>query len=327
MFGPVSEQTQHRPAAARMQAGFSAVHPVRITQRESRRLASRRSARRIVAIHLSFLHHEGDALGHGDVGKRIARNRHDVRKLARRDCPDGFLQPEQGRRRGHCVKCGGRCHPVADEQGEFLGITAVRTDGRIGAERYLHSGANARLNAPDRAATAARAFAAISGGYWRSLALPATYSPAISVGTRKGATLLHHADGLFVEKRPVFDGVDAGADGHLGARGRRARVRRCVCPSRCASSTMASISACVICGVSDGVAKRQHAAGRAHLDHVRAVLDLKTNRVPELVRRPRRFPRRSPAQGRTAGMGIPCCRSDLPALQARGPRRACADRE
>ena len=75
------------------------------------------------------------------------------------------------------------------------------------------------MNAPDRAATAARALAAISGGYCRSLALPASVLPGHQRGYQERAALLHHPDGLIVEKGPVLDRVDAGADRHLCACG------------------------------------------------------------------------------------------------------------
>ena len=98
-----------------------------------------------------------------------------------------------------------------------------------------------------------------------------------------GAVLLHHPHGLVIEKRPVFDRVDAGADRDLRPFG---AVRVC---GRPLVQPVRFIDEGIHFGLRelrriDLVGEREHTAGCADLDDVGAVFHLEAHRIAELIR-------------------------------------------
>ena len=93
---------------------------------------------------------------------------------------------------------------------------------------------------------------------------------------------------------------------------------------RWASSTIAASSSSVSCGARHVVGERQHAAGGAHLDDVRAVLDRRGARPGAPRRRRGACPARARARRRRSRRETRCCRSGRPSPRGRSGRRASA---
>ena len=219
--------------------------------------------------------------------------------------------------RGGRAQGRGRAHAVVDHQGELLGVDAVRARRGVGAEGDLDADLSALLNMSPRAASAARALSAISGGY---CARPCR---RVLAGEQRrhevGALSFIIAQRVVVEERAVLDRVDAGADGDLGRLRRRGQWAATLRPQRWASSTIAFISSCVSCGASTASASESTPPDGADLDHVGAVLDLVAHGVAELRRRrcDAILDARLGAEAPVAGSR--CRRSGRRARRGRGP--------
>ena len=216
--------------------------------------------------------------------------------------------------------------PVLDEQGELLRVEAVRADRRVRAEGDLHTGLQRAL---ERRGAGGQRGLRLRGDLRRIVADRRLRPRRIR---RPSAWARRYVPRSFIIRTASSSRNEPCSIESIPARiATFAPSAPCAWAaarlwSRCASSTSASISACVSCGVSTSSDEREHATGRAHLDHVGAVLDLKAHRVAELVGTARdavRDPRLGAESlvGESGVVAVPAART-----RARGPRRACAAR-
>ena len=134
--------------------------------------------------YLTFFHHEQHALGGRDVGRRIAGHGDDVGELARLERPDLVGDAEQfGIERGGRLEAPrGRGMPSPVMRANSLALTPWGETAESVPKPIFTPSRTAVRNMVERAAIAALALAAISGGNLSARLL--AHSPASRVGTR-----------------------------------------------------------------------------------------------------------------------------------------------
>ena len=123
-----------------------------------------RCAGGFVSKNLSALHDEPHMLGGRDVLQHVARNRHEIGFLPRLDRSDDLVKAEERRRHMNRAKRGCRRHPVLDEQPNSCALSPCGLTAESVPKAIFTPAFSARSNAAERAASAACAFVAISGG-------------------------------------------------------------------------------------------------------------------------------------------------------------------